>query len=585
MESGFDHDFSQVKIHHNSQSDRLSRSLDAQAFTVGQDVYFRQGSYNPHSQPGKKLLAHELSHVVQQSGENSPSVLQRKPINWKDKKKALIVEEDVSGSKKKAKLYIKAKIIDQSALLKKAKTKLKKIIKKSKGKYKSVRTQLPKVKKEFSLASISSKLLDADGNKYKITATIKPPSKAQRKATGAGNINEVNPAITNTIQRAQGKGTTLAKSAREPMEKAFGYDFSPVRIHHNSQSDRLSRSLNAKAFTVGGDIFFRQGAYKPETSGGKKLLAHELTHVVQQSGAQPHIMPDRGSSSQSNGDHIHYFNHNNDSLVNLSPTDSNLIQRVAGAVGASLAAEALRSGAFGFGSGTDVDVKSKIQGNSLELIVKRESDSSNKMSNLLGDENESDVESESLPDELVNDIVKVIIAIVNQSPQPDVVDSKLDDVRRNFDLRLVDLVSSAEIGNNYEYVIKVKGQSKAVKPKGIKDFLNNLKNQAKDAVKNAIVKDDQDSNQPEKAVVEKPKPIESRPIANNQNKDNNLKDNKQPLIEEPKPEVAEAKRPKPEKNKDKDRQDKQSGGIQVDVNTKVVRIDDSTVDITVRANH
>ncbi|MEM6612395.1 MAG: DUF4157 domain-containing protein, partial [Cyanobacteria bacterium P01_C01_bin.72] len=134
MESGFNHDFSGVKIHHNPESDRLSRSLDAEAFTVGQDVYFRQGNYNPKSRSGKELLAHELSHVVQQSGNSAGKVVQRKPVDWKNKKKALIVEDEVSGSKKKAKLNIKAKLIDADDILSNAKKKLTKIIKQRKGK-------------------------------------------------------------------------------------------------------------------------------------------------------------------------------------------------------------------------------------------------------------------------------------------------------------------------------------------------------------------------------------------------------------------------------------------------------------------
>ena len=578
MESGFNRDLSGVKIHHDAQSDRLNRALDAKAFTVGQDVYFRQGNYNPHSQPGKKLLAHELSHVVQQSGDNSPRVLQRKPVNWQDKKKELVVKEKVSGNKKKAKLYIKAKLIDQGDVLKNVKKKLKKIITKSQGKYRSIRAQIPKIKKEFNLASISTQKKDKSGDEYKIIAKIKPPKKAQRKAIGGGgNINTVNTAIADTIQRAQGKGTALSQPAKEPMERAFGYDFSPVRIHHNSESDRLSRSLNARAFTVGGDIFFRQGAYKPESSGGKQLLAHELTHVVQQSGAKPNIMPDRGTSSQSNS---------HSPLTTLSSRSNGVVQRSGGAVGASLAADALRAGVL-FGDGqTDVDIKSKIKDNTLEMDVKRERSSGDLIDDLSG-ENDSEGESESLPDELVNDIVKVIMAIVNQSPDPDVVDSKLDDVRRNFDLRLVDLVSSAEIGNNYEYIIKVKGKAKAVKPKGIKDFLNSLKNQARSLARKAVIKDDNDFSKQEELVTEKPKKIEPLPVTNNQPDTNkNLPETNKPVVENTVPELIAVAEQQPEKNKakNKQKQEEESGVIKVDVNTKVVRIDDSTVDITVRAN-
>jgi len=58
-----------------------------------------------------------------------------------------------------------------------------------------------------------------------------------------------------------------------------------VKVHADPQADSLNRSLSAKAFTTGSDIFFSQGTYNPATSGGKELLAHELTHVVQQGGA------------------------------------------------------------------------------------------------------------------------------------------------------------------------------------------------------------------------------------------------------------------------------------------------------------
>jgi hypothetical protein len=68
------------------------------------------------------------------------------------------------------------------------------------------------------------------------------------------------------------------------MEPAFGTDFGGVRVHADAESDALSRELSARAFTSGRDVFFRQGAYDPGSSGGQELLAHELTHVVQQRG-------------------------------------------------------------------------------------------------------------------------------------------------------------------------------------------------------------------------------------------------------------------------------------------------------------
>lgn len=88
--------------------------------------------------------------------------------------------------------------------------------------------------------------------------------------------------LESTIAQSRGSGQPLAEGVRVPMERAFGADFSGVRVHADAQSDRLNQSLAAKAFTTGQDIFFQRGAYHPSSQSGKQLIAHELTHVVQQ---------------------------------------------------------------------------------------------------------------------------------------------------------------------------------------------------------------------------------------------------------------------------------------------------------------
>ncbi|NEO43248.1 MAG: DUF4157 domain-containing protein [Moorea sp. SIO4A3] len=91
------------------------------------------------------------------------------------------------------------------------------------------------------------------------------------------------PELESSITRSRGSGQPLSEGIREPMEKAFGgVDFSGVKVHTDGHSDRLNQSMQAKAFTTGQDVFFRQGAYDPGSQGGQELLAHELTHVVQQ---------------------------------------------------------------------------------------------------------------------------------------------------------------------------------------------------------------------------------------------------------------------------------------------------------------
>jgi hypothetical protein len=101
----------------------------------------------------------------------------------------------------------------------------------------------------------------------------------QRKG---GESSYVSPALSARITSLQGAGSSLTGDTKNFMESRFGTDFSSVHIHAGAESVQLSRELNAKAFTVGSDIYFNDGYYSPATSAGKHLLAHELTHVTQQ---------------------------------------------------------------------------------------------------------------------------------------------------------------------------------------------------------------------------------------------------------------------------------------------------------------
>lgn len=92
----------------------------------------------------------------------------------------------------------------------------------------------------------------------------------------------ISPNLESQIQSAKGGGQTLDSNLQQQMGQAMGADFSGVKIHTDSQSDQLNQSIQAKAFTTGQDVFFRQNAYNPHSRGGQELIAHELTHVVQQ---------------------------------------------------------------------------------------------------------------------------------------------------------------------------------------------------------------------------------------------------------------------------------------------------------------
>jgi Domain of unknown function (DUF4157) len=80
-------------------------------------------------------------------------------------------------------------------------------------------------------------------------------------------------------------GQTLDPTLRATLEPQFGHSFADVRVFSDAQADRMARDVNARAFTVGQDMFFRDGEYNPESAQGRHLLAHELTHTIQQQGA------------------------------------------------------------------------------------------------------------------------------------------------------------------------------------------------------------------------------------------------------------------------------------------------------------
>jgi len=88
--------------------------------------------------------------------------------------------------------------------------------------------------------------------------------------------------IEDRIESSRGSGQALDDTTRENMEGAFGADFSNVRIHTGSESAELNNSVQARAFTTGSDIYFNEGQYNPSSTAGQELLAHELTHTVQQ---------------------------------------------------------------------------------------------------------------------------------------------------------------------------------------------------------------------------------------------------------------------------------------------------------------
>jgi len=95
-------------------------------------------------------------------------------------------------------------------------------------------------------------------------------------------INMASSTITQQIHNTKGRGQSLDQHTRSFMKSGFGVDFSKIRIHADQRSAEMNQGINALAFTIGNDIYFNRGTYNPGTTAGKRLLAHELTHTLQQ---------------------------------------------------------------------------------------------------------------------------------------------------------------------------------------------------------------------------------------------------------------------------------------------------------------
>ncbi len=115
---------------------------------------------------------------------------------------------------------------------------------------------------------------------------MKRVSRAMAPSVVGAEGGGLDSATENAIASARSGGRPLDIPVRREMESAFGADFSGVRVHTGPQADSLNHSMQARAFTTGSDMFVRRSDYAPGSRSGKELIAHELTHVVQQGAAR-----------------------------------------------------------------------------------------------------------------------------------------------------------------------------------------------------------------------------------------------------------------------------------------------------------
>lgn len=141
--------------------------------------------------------------------------------------------------------------------------------------------------------SIANQVMSSNG----VGSISRQASSIQRKG-GDASLGQA-PAIVNEV--VGGSGSTIDTSTRSFMESRFGYDFSQVKIHSGHKANQSCEAINARAYTLGNHIVMANGQYQPASNEGRRLLAHELTHTIQQAnGAGNYLQRETWNDDESN---------------------------------------------------------------------------------------------------------------------------------------------------------------------------------------------------------------------------------------------------------------------------------------------
>ncbi len=315
FEPRFHRDFGGVSVHTGEKAAESARAMNALAYTLGSDVFFAAGRYAPTSDAGRQLIAHELTHVVQQS-----NAAPRERASGGLSATAAIRRKAASSSRAAAPVSRGAPIIEdgqtaavgqmprseflsrlRDALIQECDVEFAEIgrtarecpyILRSIDHYASRPVaEILNVVRRFAhppAGTDANGLIRAVAQRARVAArniAKRTDGKAQAKSE---NGDTRLPAHDPGAIRAQlDGGRPLEAPIRSYMERSFDRNFASVRIHDDVTAARFSEGLGARAFTIGADIAFGAGEYRPGTSTGDALIAHELAHTIQQGSRTP----------------------------------------------------------------------------------------------------------------------------------------------------------------------------------------------------------------------------------------------------------------------------------------------------------
>ena len=299
MERAFTSDFSAVRLHSGPAAQAVASTLHAQAVTAGTDILFGSGADRPDSPGGERLLAHELAHVVQQAhglpgaaldgGATDP--LEQAADRAADRARWAAERQEPRAAGQPL-LQRKCGYGGEGSS--------------PTGECDECRKPTPFLQTKLTIGAPHDVYeQEADRVAERVTrapeagialapappqisrnvAACEPEAQeAQRKSTSGHDRSEEAPALVHEVLGSPGRA--LDAASRAYFEPWFVRDFGQVRIHDDARAAASARPVNALAYTLGQHIVFGAGAYEPRSDGGRRLLAHELMHVVQQ-GAAP----------------------------------------------------------------------------------------------------------------------------------------------------------------------------------------------------------------------------------------------------------------------------------------------------------
>ncbi len=273
-----------VRIHVSAIANEAAHLLGASAFTIGRDIYFAAGEYAPGTAEGDRLLRHELTHVRQyERGElaagSRTDLLEQSSTSEAEARAAETVEwAAVRKPQRSQATRTKRLHHDQADLQERSRfeSSLSRLSEEAQFPIELADKTKPQVAPEDSTPA---RLRSNDAERHVSSAIPMVLRSATGSAIDDDPEEHVQAEILPSLHQSQGKA--LPPDVLLMMQRLLNHSFADVTIHIDNYADEHAATLDARAFTIGNQIFFREDSYQPETSSGRELLAHELTHVIQ----------------------------------------------------------------------------------------------------------------------------------------------------------------------------------------------------------------------------------------------------------------------------------------------------------------